>query len=287
MSTPQIFLNVVLFAMIYSVALDLRGADFLRVARQPLAVMAGLIAQFLLLPVATFAATLLLDLPPNIEAGMLLVAACPCGSLSNFVTHYSRGNTALSVSITAVANVIALVMTPTNFAWMIAANPVTSAWLQTIDVDPRAIWISLALVLALPLTFGMLTRRLKPDLADRLRLPLGRFAVFALIAFVVIALFRDRHLFLVGIGGLVIVVVVHNAVGLLLGYAGAVVARLNQADRQALTFETGMQNSGLALAIIGTQFSADVGMVIVAGLWGSWHIVSGFSLAHYWRTRSA
>ena len=109
MSSSQILLNSVLFAMIFSIALELKPAHFVRVAKRPLPVVTGLIAQFLLLPVATFVATLILNLPADIEAGMLLVAACPCGSLSNFVTHYSRGNTALSVSITAVANVIHIV----------------------------------------------------------------------------------------------------------------------------------------------------------------------------------
>ena len=271
--------------MIYSVALDLRAADFLRVAKNPLPVAAGLVAQFLLLPVATFAATLVLDLPANIEAGMLLVAACPCGSLSNFITHYSRGNTALSVSITAVANLIALLMTPTNFAWMVAANPETAGWLREIDVDPGMIWINLAFILALPLCLGLLTRRWSPGFADRARLPLGRMALLALLVFVVVALFRDRHLFLTGIGGLIVLVILHNAAGLSLGYLSAALVRLDSADRKALTFETGMQNSGLALAIIGTQFDADVGMVIVAGLWGTWHMISGFSLAHMWRAR--
>ena len=287
MNTSQIALNAVLFAMIFAVALELKPADFVRVARRPLPVAAGLIAQFVLLPVATFLATLALDLPANTEAAMLLVAACPCGSLSNFVTHYSRGNTALSVSITAVANVIALLMTPTNFTWMVASNPNTAEWLKQIAVDPGMIWVNLAFVLALPLSLGLLTGHKLPRLAERLRRPLGRFAVAALFAFVIIAVVRDRHMFLLGIGGLVVVVVLHNACGLLLGYWSGVVTRLPQADRQALTFETGMQNSGLALAIIGTQFDADVGMVVVAGLWGIWHIVSGFSLAHVWRNRSS
>ena len=286
MNSSQILLNAVLFAMIFSVALDLKPADFVRVAKHPLSVIAGLIAQFLLLPIATFIATLILDLPANIEAGMLLVAACPCGSLSNFVTHYSRGNTALSVSITAVANVIALIMTPTNFAWMVANNPNTAAWLKEIAVDPGMIWINLAIILALPLTLGLLTRHYFPAFSDKVRRPMGQFAVAALFAFVIVALVRDRHMFLMGIGGLFVIVVLHNATGLAIGYASGALARLSHADRKALTFETGMQNSGLALAIIGSQFDADVGMVIVAGLWGTWHIVSGFSLAHYWRSRT-
>jgi len=286
MSTSQLLLNAVLFTMIYAVALELRVDDFIGVAKRPLPVVAGLIAQFLLLPVATFIATLLLSLPANIEAGMLLVAACPCGSLSNFVTHYARGNTALSLSITAVANVLALALTPTNFAWMMAANPVTAAWLREIDLDPAMIWMNLALVLALPLSLGLLTRAIAPGPAETLRRPLGRFAVLALFAFVVVALVRDRHLLSLAMIGLFAVVVLHNAAGLLLGYGTARIARLSEIDRRALTFETGMQNSGLALAIIATRFDADVGMVIVAGLWGTWHIVSGFGLAHYWRGRS-
>lgn len=286
MSSPQILLNAVLFAMIFAVALELRPVDFVRVVRNPLPVAAGLVAQFVLLPVVTFGATLMLNLPANIEAGMLLVAACPCGSLSNFVTHYSRGNTALSLSITAVANVIALLMTPTNFAWMMAGNPQTAAWLKEIDVDPAMIWLSLALVLALPLSLGLLAGRYLPEFAEKARKPLGRFAVAALLAFVVIALIRDRQLLNAGIAGLIVVVILHNATGLAIGYYSGKIARLAEVDRRALTFETGMQNAGLALAIIGTQFDADVGMVIVAGLWGTWHIVSGFSLAHYWKTRT-
>ena len=283
MNSPQILLSAVLFAMIFAVALELRPADFVRVAKQPIPVIAGLIAQFLLLPVMTFVATLILNLPANIEAGMLLVASCPCGSLSNFVTHYSRGDTALSVSITAVANVIALLMTPTNFTWMVASNPNTAAWLKSISVDPTMIWINLALILALPLSLGLLTRQFYPAAAEKLRRPLGRFAVIALFGFVIVALIRDRQMFSWAISGLFFIVILHNATGLFLGYMTGLVAKLDIAQRKALTFETGMQNSGLALAIIGTQFNADVGMVIVAGLWGIWHIVSGFSLAHYWR----
>ena len=107
MNAQQIILSMVLATMVFSVALELRIEDFKRVAQTPKAVICGLIPQFLLLPVATWLVTLWLDLPPNIEAAMILVAACPGGSLSNVVTHIGRGNTALSVSISAVASIIA------------------------------------------------------------------------------------------------------------------------------------------------------------------------------------
>ncbi len=145
MTSQQLALSAVLATMVFSVALELRLLDFRRVAQTPRAVICGLIPQFLLLPVATWAATLLLDLPPNTEAAMLLVASCPGGSLSNVVTHFGRGNTALSVSISAVASVLALLLTPFNFTWMVASNSATASWLRELAIDPSAIWWSLGI----------------------------------------------------------------------------------------------------------------------------------------------
>ena len=150
MNAQQIILSMVLATMVFSVALELRIEDFKRVAQTPKAVICGLIPQFLLLPVGTWLATLWLDLPPNIEAAMILVAACPGGSLSNVVTHIGRGNTALSVSISAVASTIALFATPFNFSWMIATNPETASWLKELSIDSSGIYISLLLLLGVP-----------------------------------------------------------------------------------------------------------------------------------------
>ncbi len=130
MTAQQLILSLVLATMVFSVALELRIDDFRRVAQTPRAVLCGLIPLFILLPVCTWLATLALDLPANVEAAMILVAACPGGSLSNVVTHMGRGNTALSVSISAVASVLALLATPFKFSWLIAANPETASWLR-------------------------------------------------------------------------------------------------------------------------------------------------------------
>lgn len=283
MSTQQIVLSLVLATMVFSVALELQLDDFLRVARSPKAVVVGLIPQFILLPVGTWAATLVLDLPPNVEAAMILVAACPGGSLSNVVTHFGRGNTALSVSISAVASLIALFATPFNFSWMVATNPATAGWLQTLNIDPSDIWISLFALLALPLALGLtLTRRL-PDFSARIRKPLGNFSLIALLAFIVLGLIKERQLLTMGLLPTLGLVVAHNAIGLLMGWLTSGVMGLRTADRRAVTIEGGMQNAGLALGIIAVQFNADLGMVIIASLWGIWHIVSGMSLALLWR----
>jgi BASS family bile acid:Na+ symporter len=287
MSTQQLILSLVLATMVFSVALELRLDDFKRVAQTPKAVICGLIPQFILLPVGTWLATLVLDLPSNIEAAMILVAACPGGSLSNVVTHLGRGNTALSVSVSAVASVIALFATPFNFSWMIATNPGTAAWLKTLALDPSGIWLSLLLLLAIPMALGLLASHRLPDLTARLRKPLGNFAVAALILFIVGGLIKERQLLTLGLLPLLLIVVLHNASGLLFGWITSTLMGVSVRDRRAVMIEGGMQNSGLALGIIALQFNSDLGMVTLASLWGIWHIVSGMTLAYFWRRQDA
>ncbi len=283
MNAQQIALSLVLATMVFSIALELTVADFRRVARTPWPVIAGLIPQFILLPVGTWAATLLLDLPPNVEAAMILVAACPGGSLSNVITHFGRGNTALSVSISAVAAVIALVATPFNFAWMVSSNPVTATWMRSLEIDPSGIWVSLLVILAIPMSIGMAVAYRFPRLAQRLTKPLANFSLFALFAFIVLGLLKERSNLTLALLPTLALVIAHNASGLALGWITAKAFRVSTADRRAIMIEGGMQNSGLALGIIALQFGNDFGMVTVAGLWGIWHIVSGLACAFSWR----
>ena len=283
MSTTQLVLSLVLALMVFSVALELRVDDFKRVLEGPKSVVAGLIPQFILLPVGTWLATLWLDLPPNIEAAMILVASCPGGSLSNFVTHFGRGNTALSVSISAVASILALFLTPFNFAWMMAANPATAGWLKTLSIDASSIWVSLLFLLAVPLSFGLFFAHRFPDLTKKIRKPMGNIALLALFAFVVLGLLRERQQLTLALLPTLGLVIAHNAFGLFTGWITSKAMRVPEVDKRAIMIEGGMQNSGLALGIIAVQFNSDLGMVVIASLWGIWHIVSGISCAFYWR----
>lgn len=280
-------LSLVLAVMVFSVALELRVEDFQRVTQMPGSVVCGLIPQFILLPVGTWGATLLLDLPAPVEAAMILVAACPGGSLSNVITHYGCGNTALSVSISAVASLLALVLTPFHFGWMIASNPATSSWLRALEIDSSDIWLSLLLMLAVPMTLGLLFSHKLPGATARIQKPLANLSLLALLAFILVGLFRQSHLLSARILPQLLVVVLHNAGGLALGWLSAVAMRVPERDRRAVMIEGGMQNSGLALGIIAVQFQSDLAMVIIASLWGIWHIVSGLTLATLWRRKDA
>ncbi|MEJ8852378.1 bile acid:sodium symporter family protein [Variovorax rhizosphaerae] len=287
MSAQQLILSVVLATMVFSVALELKVDDFKRVAKTPRAVICGLIPQFILLPVGTWLATLVLDLPPDIEVAMILVASCPGGSLSNVITHFGRGNTALSVSVSAVASVIALFATPFNFSWMVANNPATASWLRTLSIDPSDIWVSLLLLLAIPMALGLSLTHFRPALSKKLQKPLANFSLVALLAFIVVGLIVQRQLLTIGLLPLLVIVILHNASGLFFGFITSVAMRVSEYDRRAVMIEGGMQNSGLALGIIAVQFNSDLGMVLIASLWGIWHIVSGLSLAFFWRRKDA
>ena len=287
MTTQQLVLSCVLALMVFSVALELKVEDFRRVAQTPKAVICGLIPQFILLPIGTWLATLALDLPANVEAAMILVAACPGGSLSNVVTHFGRGNTALSVSVSAVASIIALIATPFNFGWMIATNPATASWLRELNLDASGIWVSLLFLLAIPMTLGLCVAYQFPSATRKIQKPLANLSLVALLAFIVLGLIKERQLLTLGLLPMLAIVIAHNACGLFFGWITSVAMGVTERDRRAVMIEGGMQNSGLALGIIAVQFNSDLGMIIIASLWGMWHIVSGMSLALMWRRKDA
>jgi BASS family bile acid:Na+ symporter len=182
---------------------------------------------------------------------------------------------------------MALLLTPLNFTWMVSTNPATAGWLRTLNIDASAIWWSLLALLALPMAAGLTVTRRLPVLAERIRKPLANFSLLALLAFIVLGLVKERQLLNVQLLPQLLIVVLHNAAGLALGWAAATAFGVVEADRRAIMIEGGMQNSGLALGIIAVQFNADLGMVIVASLWGIWHIVSGLALAFHWRRHDA
>jgi bile acid:Na+ symporter, BASS family len=168
-----------------------------------------------------------------------------------------------------------------------ATNPVTAGWMRELAIDPSDILFSLLALLALPMALGLALGHYRPALTEKIRKPLGNFSLLALLAFIAIGLVRQRELLNLQILPQLVIVVLHNALGLVLGWLCALAFRVDERDMRAIVIEGGMQNSGLALGIIAVQFNADLGMVIIASLWGIWHIVSGMSLAVLWRRKDA
>ena len=277
-----ILLNVIMACMMFGVSLSLRLEDFKRIALAPIAPLAGLFAQFLLLPLATCLFTWALRIDPELALGMILVASCPGGSFSNIMTWLARGNVAVSVSMTAVSSLAATALTPLNFAFYGWLNPHTREYLTQITLEPGGILLLVLLVLALPLVLGMVTGRKLPGLVERSEKPLRIISLLVFLGFVAIAFSNNFGLFLERFHSFFWLVVFHNLMALSLGYGMGMLLKLPVADRRAVTMEVGIQNSGLGLVILFTFFPEAGGMMLITAFWGVWHLVSGITLSQIW-----
>ncbi|MBU83463.1 bile acid:sodium symporter family protein [Alcanivorax sp.] len=281
-SENLLILNVILAFMMFGVSLSLTGEDFRRVLKRPDAPIVGLLAQFVLLPAATCLTTWFFEVDPEMALGMILVASCPGGSFSNIMTWLARANVAVSVSMTAVSSLAAMVMTPFNFALYGWLNPHTRSMLTDIQLDSMNILILVALVLGLPLLVGMVTGKLFPRFAARAEKPMRVITLLVLLLFVGVAFGNNMEVFLATADRIVILVVLQNLLALGMGAFAGGLTGLPRQDRRAITMEVGIQNSGLGLAILFTFFPQASGMILIAAFWGVWHLISGLLLAWWW-----
>ena len=278
-------LNVVLALLMFGIALDTRVEDFKRVAKMPWAMGVGIAAQFLVLPAVTFALTLLLGVGPSIALGMILVACCPPGNVSNVLTHRAKGNVALSVSMTAISNVIAIVAMPLNFAFWGGLHPTASGLLKTIALDPLEMGVHILLIIGLPFVLGLWSSHRFPAFTQRIKKPARLFSIVALLAFIVGAVAGNWRFFLDYVGVVLLAVALHDALAFGTGYVCARVMGLQDYDRRAVAIEVGIRNAGLGLVLIFSFFGGLGGMAVVAGVWGFWDIIAGLALAGWWGRR--
>jgi BASS family bile acid:Na+ symporter len=282
-NTDQLWmLNLALAFVMFGVALDIRLADFRRLSQIPKAVLGGIFSQFLLLPSLTFLLVILLKPHPSFALGMFLVAACPGGNVSNFMTHLAKGNSALSVSLTAVATLLAAIMTPVNLGLWGSWYEPTAGLLRSIHIDLYEMAEVVALLLGIPLILGMLIGHFKPKLAHRLVRIFKMGSLLFFMALVIMALWRDREAFKSYVGLVFGIVLLHNALALSSGYIVARILKLPLAETKTLTLETGIQNSGLGLLLIFGFFEGLGGMALIAAFWGIWHLISGLLIAGVW-----
>jgi len=276
-------LNVILGLIMFGVALDLSAKDFRELARRPIAPAVGLVAQFFVLPAVAFGLSRLLAPTPSIALGMILVASCPGGNVSNFITHFARGRTTTSVGMTAVSTLAAVVMTPLNFVFWGSLASDTKAMVSDVALDPVSMLGTIALLLGVPIFLGMMTAAHYPRVAARLRKPFQVASMLFFAAFVFAAFHANLDYFLRFIGLVFMPVLVMNAVALFTGWGAARAAALPAPDRRAVAIEVGIQNSGLALILAFDFLDGIGGIAVVAAWWGIWHILAGLSLGAFWR----
>lgn len=284
---PQglLVINAAIGLMMFGVALDLKLEDFKRVVVSPKAPGIGLIAQFLLLPAFTFLLTLIIRPHPSMALGMILVASCPGGNLSNIITYLARGNCAVSISMTAVSSAAAIVMTPFNLALWGRMNAQTAEILRQVSLSPQDVFVTIFVILGIPLAAGLMVSRLVPTLADKVRRP---FKIFSLCFFILIvcgALAANWQYFLAYVGLVVFAVFLHNLMALNIGYWSGRLFKLHERDCRAVSIEVGIQNSALGLVLVFNFFEGLGGMAILVAWWGIWHIIAGLTAAFVFTRR--
>lgn len=275
-------LNLALAVVMFGVALGISLKDFKVLLKQPKAVLVGVFSQFILLPLLTFCVVYIVKPQPSIALGMMMVAACPGGNISNFMTHLAKGNTALSVSLTAFATFVAIFMTPFNFQFYGGLYEPTAQILKDVELNLFDLVKLVLLILGLPLILGMLIRYYNVSLAKRLSKFLKPFSIVIFAAIVIIAFSKNISVFNTYIHHVLLLGISHNILAILLGFLLAKAFKLSFANQKTLAIETGIQNSGLGLLLIFSFFNGLGGMAILAAFWGIWHIISGLLLATYW-----
>jgi BASS family bile acid:Na+ symporter len=283
--TPEslIALDVILAFVLFGVALDMKVEDFKGIVSAPRGTFIGILAHSVLLPAVAFALTMILKPAPSIALGMILVASCPSGNISNFLVNYSRGNTALSVTIAAFSMLGSILFTPFNLTFWGELNPHTRPILHSVSLSPWQVLGTIVVLLGIPTALGMWVAQRHPGFAERARKPFRILSLVFFAMFVVGALVVNWDFFMKYVQRVVLFVFLLNAFALLTGYYTARAARLPEADRRAVSLEVGIQNSGFGLALVFNFFGGLGGMAIVAAWWGIWHILAGLAISTWWR----
>ena len=286
-------INIVLAFVMYGVALGIKPYMFVDVFKKPKSVVVGVCCQLILLPLLTFLLALLMDkagwISWTMALGMILVASCPGGNISNFISSLSKANIELSVCLTAISTALAVFMTPFNF-WLYG-----NLFLKFAAVHGEVPYLTIPLwdvfktifiLLGIPLTLGILTSHYLPKVAEKLKKPFQYVSVVFFLVMVVLSFMGNMDAFLKCIKYIFVIVLIHNLLALSTGFSMATVFKLPRRDRRTLTIETGIQNSGLGLVLLlGTSIFAALpphgGMLVITAWWGVWHIISGLTVAAF------
>lgn len=290
-------LNIAIGFVMFGVALEIKIKSFKEILYAPKPAVIGFISQFLLLPALTFGLIVLLKdfLTPTMALGLVLVAACPGGNISNFISSLAKGNVALSVSLTAIATVAAIVMTPLNFAFwgklviQFYENQSAGALIRPLEIDVFQVFQTIFIILALPLALGIYFNHKFPHITKKITGIIKKLSILIFAAIVVLALAKNFDYFIHAIQYIFLIVLLHNILALTTGYSIASLFKLSIPNRKSISIETGIQNSGLALVLIFNPkiFPPELelgGMAIIAAWWGIWHMIAGLMIASVWGT---
>ncbi len=290
------FLNIALAFVMFGVALDIKVDHFTNLIKKPKSAIVGFTSQTFLLPAFTFLLVILLNPTPTIALGMIMVAACPGGNISNFISSMAKGNVALAVSLTAISTLAAIFFTPFNFAswgnmYIHFYNAHSAAGLvRPLEIDNFQMFETVFILLGIPVITGLFVARKFPVFTAKIKKPINKGSLIFFVLMVISMLAANFSQFMTYIHLVFFFVLLQNGIAMTTGYFFSSMFKCSQQDRRTIAIETGIHNSGLALALLFNPkiFPPEMelgGMAVIAAWWGIWHIISSLTLAWYWYRR--
>jgi BASS family bile acid:Na+ symporter len=276
-------LNLSIAFIMFGVALGIKKSEFVEIRQNPKSVIVGSLSQFVFLPLSTFLLILAIGPLPELALGMILVAACPGGNVSNFFSQQSNGNVALSVSLTGIASIAAIFLTPFNFELYSTLYEVKLIGNRAIELEFFDIVEKVMVILILPLLLGLVFAKKFPEITKKIQKPISLLSFLILLVFMVVAFSKNVEVFSAYYKYILVLVFLHNGLSFAVGYTSGAVFKLPMKDIRTITIETGIQNSGLALAIIFSVFDGNGGMALLAAWWGIWHILAGTTISFFFK----
>ena len=300
-----LIMSIVLALIMFGIALGIKSETLKNVFVHPKSILTGVVLQWFGLPLVTFLLIIAFNpiLTPMVCLGMILVASCPGGNISNFMSSFSKGNVELSVSMTAVATVFAPLITPFNFwfwgnLYLKFASLRGTLTIPQLEIPFSEIFKTVFIILGIPIVLGMLFAHYFPKATAKIKKPFSIFSIAVFIIMVLGMFIPNWQLFIHYIIFIFILVLVHNACAFGTGFLGATAMKLPLKDRRSITIEVGIQNSGLGLTLLLNPaiFKPEIwnnpatgilygGMLFVTAWWGIWHIISGLTLASLFRRK--
>lgn len=279
-------LNIIMGFLMFGIALDVKIEDFKQIRETPRPIFAGMLCQYILFPLLTLGMIYVMQPPTSVALGMILVSACPSGNMANYLTHRARGNVALSVTLNSLTVLLASVATPLVFGFWAKFVPGFDTFSSSISIPFGDVVKIISQVILMPLLIGMFLAHRFPIFVEKIKKYVGTVSVVVFFAFLIGAIVNNWDNVIQHLDKVFMMVLVHNALALGMGYGVATIFSLTEADRRTITIESGVHNTALGLILIFNFFDGIGGMAMIAAWWGIWDLIAPVGLIEYWRRRS-
>lgn len=279
----QLMLAASLAFTMLTVAVGLHPQDFRFVRAHPTSIIIGFCAQVIALPLVTLLLIKALSVSPGLALGMIIVAACPGGAMSNLITKIADADAAYSVALTMLSSIFSALLLPVAILFWISFHAPANSLIEQINVDRIGFILRTTFILVVPLSCGLTLSYFRPELSAKLHKKFMPVSVLILLALIIAGLVSNSDVLVSHGAQMAPLVVLHNSIAFITGGIIGYILLKDRRKSRALVFEVGIQNAGLGLIIVMAELGGVGEAALLVGTWGIWHLIGGFTLASLFR----